>query len=65
VRTLQGDHRATTARPPRVAGYLRSSDEAKKWTAYDRMRILNILGMYRWVAPHCRGECLRLEAPVS
>lgn len=32
------------------------SDEVKSWTAYDSMRIPNILGMYRWVSNHRRGE---------
>jgi hypothetical protein len=35
---------------------VRFSDERKKWTGYDQMRILNIMGMYRWVSPHRRGE---------
>ncbi len=32
------------------------SDEVKKWTAYEQMHILNILGMYRWVSNHRRGN---------
>jgi glyoxylase-like metal-dependent hydrolase (beta-lactamase superfamily II) len=32
------------------------SDETKKWIGYDQMRILNILGMFRWVSNHRRGE---------
>jgi len=32
------------------------SDETKKWIAYDQMHTLNILGMYRWVSNHRRGE---------
>jgi glyoxylase-like metal-dependent hydrolase (beta-lactamase superfamily II) len=32
------------------------TDETKKWIGYDQMRILNILGMYRWVSNHRRGE---------
>ena len=32
------------------------SDEVKKWTGYDQMHVLNILGMYRWVSNHRRGE---------
>lgn len=32
------------------------SDEVKKWTAYESMRVLNIVGMYRWVSNHRRGE---------
>jgi glyoxylase-like metal-dependent hydrolase (beta-lactamase superfamily II) len=32
------------------------SDEVRKWTAFDTMHILNILGMYRWVSSHRRGE---------
>jgi glyoxylase-like metal-dependent hydrolase (beta-lactamase superfamily II) len=31
------------------------SDEVKHWIAYDQMRVLNILGMYRWVSSHRRG----------
>lgn len=31
------------------------SDEVKGWTGYDQMRVLNILGMYRWVSNHRRG----------
>ncbi|SFA75791.1 Glyoxylase, beta-lactamase superfamily II [Collimonas sp. OK607] len=32
------------------------SDEVKKWIAYDQMHVLNIMGMYRWVSNHRRGE---------
>ncbi|HTO05200.1 MAG TPA: hypothetical protein VL069_15930, partial [Opitutus sp.] len=32
------------------------SDEVKKWIGYDQMRVLNILGMYRWVSNHRRGN---------
>lgn len=32
------------------------SDEVKKWTGYEQMRVLNILGMYRWVSNHRRGN---------
>lgn len=32
------------------------SDEVKTWTGYEQMHILNILGMYRWVSNHRRGE---------
>ena len=32
------------------------SDEVKQWIAFDTMNKLNILGMYRWVANHRRGE---------
>jgi glyoxylase-like metal-dependent hydrolase (beta-lactamase superfamily II) len=35
---------------------VRFSDETKKWIGYDQMRILNVLGMYRWVSNHRRGE---------
>ena len=35
---------------------VRFSDESKKWIGYEQMRILNILGMYRWVSNHRRGE---------
>jgi hypothetical protein len=31
-------------------------DEVRKWIAFDTMRILNTLGMYRWVENHRRGE---------
>lgn len=34
---------------------VRFSDEVKKWIGYDQMRVLNILGMYRWVSNHRRG----------
>ncbi|HTK12231.1 MAG TPA: MBL fold metallo-hydrolase [Xanthobacteraceae bacterium] len=32
------------------------SDDVKKWIAFDTMKTLNILGMYRWVSNHRRGE---------
>jgi glyoxylase-like metal-dependent hydrolase (beta-lactamase superfamily II) len=32
------------------------SDEVKKWIGFDTMRTLNIMGMYRWVSNHRRGE---------
>ena len=32
------------------------SDEVRKWTAFDSMHTLNVLGMYRWVSNHRRGE---------
>jgi glyoxylase-like metal-dependent hydrolase (beta-lactamase superfamily II) len=32
------------------------SEEVTKWTAFDTMKTLNILGMYRWVSNHRRGE---------
>lgn len=32
------------------------SEEVKHWTAFDTMHTLNILGMYRWVSNHRRGE---------
>lgn len=35
---------------------VRFSDEVKKWIAYDTMHTLNVLGMYRWVSNHRRGE---------
>ena len=35
---------------------VRFSDDVKKWIGYDSMRVLNILGMYRWVSNHRRGE---------
>lgn len=34
---------------------VRFSDEVRHWIAYDQMRVLNILGMYRWVTSHRRG----------
>jgi glyoxylase-like metal-dependent hydrolase (beta-lactamase superfamily II) len=30
-------------------------DNVKAWTGYDTMRILNVMGMYRWVSNHRRG----------
>lgn len=35
---------------------LRFSDEVKKWIAFDTMHTLNVMGMYRWVTNHRRGE---------
>jgi glyoxylase-like metal-dependent hydrolase (beta-lactamase superfamily II) len=35
---------------------VRFSDAVKKWTAFDTMHVLNVLGMYRWVSNHRRGE---------
>ena len=32
------------------------ADDVRKWTGFDTMHILNILGMYRWVSNHRRGE---------
>jgi glyoxylase-like metal-dependent hydrolase (beta-lactamase superfamily II) len=32
------------------------SDQVKHWTAFDTMHTLNVLGMYRWVSSHRRGE---------
>lgn len=32
------------------------SDNVRKWVAFDQMKTLNILGMYRWVSNHRRGE---------
>lgn len=32
------------------------TDEVKRWTAFDTMHTLNVLGMYRWVSNHRRGE---------
>ena len=34
---------------------VRFSDEVRGWIAFDQMRVLNILGMYRWVSNHRRG----------
>ena len=34
---------------------VRFSDEVRGWIAFEQMRILNILGMYRWVSNHRRG----------
>ena len=31
-------------------------DEYKSWIGFDTMKTLNILGMYRWVSNHRRGE---------
>jgi glyoxylase-like metal-dependent hydrolase (beta-lactamase superfamily II) len=35
---------------------IRFSDEVRGWTAFDTMHVLNVLGMYRWVGNHRRGE---------
>jgi glyoxylase-like metal-dependent hydrolase (beta-lactamase superfamily II) len=35
---------------------VRFSDETKKWIAFDSMKTLNVMGMYRWVSNHRRGE---------
>lgn len=35
---------------------VRFSEEVKKWIAFDTMHTLNVLGMYRWVTNHRRGE---------
>jgi glyoxylase-like metal-dependent hydrolase (beta-lactamase superfamily II) len=32
------------------------SNDVKKWIGFDTMKTLNILGMYRWVSNHRRGE---------
>lgn len=32
------------------------SDQVRSWTAFDTMHTLNVLGMYRWVINHRRGE---------
>ncbi len=32
------------------------SDQVQHWTAFGTMKTLNILGMYRWVSDHRRGE---------
>jgi glyoxylase-like metal-dependent hydrolase (beta-lactamase superfamily II) len=32
------------------------SDSVRKWIAFDQMHTLNVLGMYRWVETHRRGE---------
>jgi glyoxylase-like metal-dependent hydrolase (beta-lactamase superfamily II) len=32
------------------------SGDVKKWIAFDTMHTLNVLGMYRWVSSHRRGE---------
>lgn len=32
------------------------TDETRKWIAFDSMHTLNVLGMYRWVSNHRRGE---------
>jgi glyoxylase-like metal-dependent hydrolase (beta-lactamase superfamily II) len=32
------------------------SDHVRTWTAFDTMHTLNVLGMYRWVSNHRRGE---------
>lgn len=35
---------------------VRFSDETKKWIGFDSMKTLNVMGMYRWVSNHRRGE---------
>jgi glyoxylase-like metal-dependent hydrolase (beta-lactamase superfamily II) len=35
---------------------VRFADNVKLWTGFDTMHTLNILGMYRWVSNHRRGE---------
>lgn len=35
---------------------VRFSAEVRKWIAFDTMHTLNVLGMYRWVTNHRRGE---------
>jgi glyoxylase-like metal-dependent hydrolase (beta-lactamase superfamily II) len=35
---------------------VRFSVEVRKWIGFDSMHTLNILGMYRWVSNHRRGE---------
>jgi glyoxylase-like metal-dependent hydrolase (beta-lactamase superfamily II) len=35
---------------------VRFSDEVRKWIAFDTMHTLNVLGMYRWVSNHRRGQ---------
>ena len=35
---------------------VRFTDEVKHWTGFESMHSLNILGMYRWVSNHRRGE---------
>lgn len=35
---------------------VRFSDQVKTWTAFDSMHTLNVMGMYRWVSNHRRGE---------
>jgi glyoxylase-like metal-dependent hydrolase (beta-lactamase superfamily II) len=32
------------------------AEDVRKWTGFDTMHVLNILGMYRWVSNHRRGE---------
>ena len=36
--------------------HVRFSDEVKKWTAFDTMHTLNMMGMSRWVSNHRRGQ---------
>ena len=35
---------------------VRFSDEVRSWNNFNQNRILNTLGMYRWVSEHRRGE---------
>ena len=32
------------------------SDDVRKWIGFDTMKTLNVLGMFRWVSNHRRGE---------
>ena len=36
--------------------HVKFSDESKRWIGFDTMKTLNIMGMYRWVSNHRRGE---------
>jgi glyoxylase-like metal-dependent hydrolase (beta-lactamase superfamily II) len=35
---------------------VRFSNDVKSWIAFDTMHTLNVMGMYRWVSNHRRGE---------
>lgn len=35
---------------------IKFSDEVRHWTAFDTMHTLNVIGMFRWVGNHRRGE---------
>jgi glyoxylase-like metal-dependent hydrolase (beta-lactamase superfamily II) len=35
---------------------VRFSDAVRKWIGFDSMHTLNVMGMYRWVSNHRRGE---------
>ena len=37
-------------------GGIRFSDEVKKWTAFDTLYTLNVMGMSCWVSIHRRGQ---------